>query len=137
MKISNELTDLAILVELGQRITRRRLEFQLTQARLAKEAGIAKRTLERVEAGETAQTSTLIRIFRVLDLLGHFNNALPETQIRPIELMQQQGKVRQRATGRRGKGNKGKPGQVEQPAKSKVTSTKAVAKKTWAWGDDS
>ena len=51
MKISQLLADEAILAELGKRITRRRLDLELTQAAVAEQAGIAKRTLERVEAG--------------------------------------------------------------------------------------
>mgnify|MGYP000461714881 CR=1 FL=1 len=41
----------------------------LTQADLAHEAGVSKRTVERIEAGASAQMASLIRIFRVLDLM--------------------------------------------------------------------
>ena len=98
MKIVNVLTDEAILDELGARIARRRLEIHLTQAELAKEAGVAKRTLERVEAGQTAQLTTIIRIFRVLDLLPKLDQILPESEPRPIEVMTRKGKVRKRAS---------------------------------------
>jgi len=115
MKIDNMLTDEAILAEVGVRIAKRRLEFELTQAALATEAGIGKRTLERVEAGEAAQLSTIIRIFRVLNLLSNLNQMLPESRPGPIEVMERRVKVRQRAssTGKR-------PGK-EQP---------------WTWDDD-
>lgn len=115
MKISNTLTDEAILAELGDRITRRRLEFQLTQAALAEEAGVAKRTLERVEAGATAQMSTIIRIFRALHLLPTLDQALPESKPGPLEVMKRKGKERQRASS---------PGR--QPARQKP----------WTWGDE-
>lgn len=98
MEITNTLTDEAILTEMGERIARRRLAFQLTQAALAKEAGIAKRTLERVEAGATAQLSTLVRIFRVLDLLPVLDQMLPESKPGPIDVMKRKGKTRKRAT---------------------------------------
>ena len=51
MKITAPLADAAILVELGSRIARLRLERNLKQAELAAQAGIGKRTLERMEAG--------------------------------------------------------------------------------------
>jgi DNA-binding XRE family transcriptional regulator len=52
MKITGLLTDDAVLAELGARIAGRRVELQLTQAAVAEQAGIAKRTLERMEAGQ-------------------------------------------------------------------------------------
>jgi transcriptional regulator with XRE-family HTH domain len=115
MKIQNELSDGAILAELGERITRRRLDHQLTQAALAREAGVAKRTLERVEAGATAQMSTIIRIFRVLDLLPALDLVLPESKPGPIELMKRKGKTRRRASS-----------QTRSPEKQAP----------WTWGDD-
>ncbi len=115
MKIKNELSDGAILAELGERITRRRLDHQLTQAALAREAGVAKRTLERVEAGATAQMSTIIRIFRVLDLLPALDQVLPASKPGPIELMKRKGKTRRRAS-------------------SQARSPEQQA--PWTWGDD-
>jgi len=98
MKIINTLTDESILAEIGERITRRRLESHLTQAVLAREAGVAKRTVERVEAGETAQLTTIIRIFRALDLLSKLDQILPESTPGPIAIMTGKGKVRKRAS---------------------------------------
>ncbi len=109
MKIINTLTDEAILVEIGERIARRRLELHLTQATLAREAGVAKRTLERVEAGATAQLTTIIRVFRALDLLPILNQLLPEAKPRPIEAITRKGKLRQRASSKRREETKKKP----------------------------
>lgn len=115
MKIISILTDEAILAEIGDRIARRRLEFQLTQADLAREAGVAKRTLERVEAGATAQLTTIIRIFRVLELLPGLNQLLPEAKPRPIEAITRKGKQRKRAASKR---------------------REPTEKKAWTWDDD-
>jgi len=115
MEIINTQTDEAILAEVGARIARRRLEYQLTQAALAKQAGIAKRTLERVEAGQTAQMNTIIRIFRVLDLLPKLDQMLPDSKPGPLEVMKGKGKTRQRASSRQGRSS---------------------TEKTWTWGDD-
>ena len=51
MKIAKQASDEAILSELGGRLTRVRLEQNLTQAQLAEQAGVSKRTVERLEAG--------------------------------------------------------------------------------------
>lgn len=100
MKISKLLADEAILAELGERVARRRLELQLTQAHVAGQAGIAKRTVERIEAGASAQMSSIIRILRVLDLLPGLDTVIPEAGPRPMDLLKRKGKVRQRASSR-------------------------------------
>ncbi|MBA3582207.1 MAG: helix-turn-helix domain-containing protein [Gammaproteobacteria bacterium] len=87
MNIENTLNDPSILLEIGQRLAQQRLSMGLTQAELAEQAGIAKRTLERIEAGESAQMLTLIRLFRVLGLLPALNSMLPAHETRPMELL--------------------------------------------------
>lgn len=101
MNISKLLTDEAILVELGARIAQRRLELQLTQADLAEQAGVAKRTVERIEAGASAQMSSMIRILRVLDGLPGLERMIPAAVPRPMDLLKRQGKARQRVSKRR------------------------------------
>jgi transcriptional regulator with XRE-family HTH domain len=98
MKISSLLTDDAILAEIGDRIARRRLDLRLTQANVAEQAGVAKRTVERIEAGASAQMSSMIRILRVLDLLSRLEHMLPKAGPRPMDLLRRKGKVRQRAS---------------------------------------
>lgn len=109
MKITGLLTDDAILAELGARIASRRIELQFTQAEAAAQAGIAKRTLERMEAGHTSQLATLVRVLRVLDAAAGLDSLIPETGPRPMDLLKQKGKVRQRASGRRAAKAGGKP----------------------------
>lgn len=109
MKITGLLTDDAVLAELGARIARRRLDMQLTQAALAEQAGIAKRTLERMEAGESSQLSTLVRVLRVLDAASGLDSLLPESGTRPMDLLKQKGRARKRASGQRAAKTTGKP----------------------------
>lgn len=101
MKITGLFTDDAVLTELGTRIAGRRIELQLTQAAVAEQAGIAKRTLERMEAGQTSQLSTLVRVLRVLDATSGLDSLIPESRPSPMDLLKQKGKVRKRASGRR------------------------------------
>ncbi|RKX36825.1 MAG: transcriptional regulator [Verrucomicrobia bacterium] len=115
MKIDGLLTDDVILAELGGRIAQRRLELQFTQAALAEQAGVSKRTVERIEAGATAQMSTMIRLFRTLELLDALDGLVPEAGARPMDLLKLKGKERQRATRK-------KKQQGEEP---------------WEWGDES
>lgn len=101
MKISDLLTDDAILAELGTRVARCRLERQLTQADVAEQAGVSKRTVERIEAGASAQLASLIRVLRALAMLAALDRLLPEATPRPMDLLKRKGKVRQRASSRR------------------------------------
>jgi transcriptional regulator with XRE-family HTH domain len=115
MSAEPHMSDKAILADLGHRLGRRRVELELTQADLAGEAGVSKRTVERVEAGESIQTANLIRILRVMDLLEAFDAAIPEVGPRPMDLLKLRGKERQRASSK--KSNKESEGE-------------------WSWGDE-
>jgi len=114
MEISNLLSDDTILAELGKRIARCRLELKLTQANLAEQAGVAKRTVERIEAGASAQMSSVIRVLRVLDLLPNLERMIPAAGPRPMDLLRRKGKVRQRVS-------RGRAGQSDEP---------------WTWDDE-
>lgn len=101
MKIEKFMTDDAILAELGQRLARRRIDMQLTQADLAHEAGVAKRTVERIETGGSAQMANLIRVCRVLDLVSGLEQWIPQPTPRPMDMVKVKGKVRKRASSHR------------------------------------
>lgn len=100
MHITNMLSDDAVLAEIGSRFAARRLAMQLTQAQVATQAGVAKRTLERVEAGQSAQLATLVRVLRALESLQELERILPQSGPTPMELLQNRGKRRQRAPGK-------------------------------------
>jgi transcriptional regulator with XRE-family HTH domain len=115
MKISAQLTDKAVLQELGGRLAGLRIEHNLTQAALAEQAGVSKRTIERLESGEVAtQLSGFLRVCRALGLLERFETLLPESVPGPMAQLKQAGRKRQRATGKRGV--------TEKPVK-------------WTWGE--
>ena len=109
MKITRLLTDDAVLAEIGQRIAARRIQMQLTQAHVAEQAGIARRTLERLEAGHSSQLASLVRVLRVLDASAGLDGLVPETGPRPMEQLKQSKKRRKRASGKRAAKAAGKP----------------------------
>lgn len=114
MKFQDLHHDEAVLAEFGRRVTQLRIDRGMTQADLSRKAGVGKRTLERLEAGETTQTRTLFRIFRELDLLAKLEILLPELTMRPSHSIKEDGRLPQRATKR----------------KPKTGSTE------WKWGDE-
>jgi transcriptional regulator with XRE-family HTH domain len=98
MKINGQLTDSAVLQELGTRLSRQRIERGLTQAALAAKAGLSKRTLERIEAGRGAELVSLVRLLRALELTEGLDGAVPELPSSPIDRLRRRGKQRQRAS---------------------------------------
>lgn len=116
MKISKDTTDEVVLAELGGRLARIRLERNLSQAQLAEQAGVAKRTIERLEAGAVGtQLSGFIRVCRVLEVLERFDALIPEPVPSPMEQLKLRGRQRQRASGIR---------------------TALPAPKKWHWGTE-
>lgn len=103
MKNISTATDDAILKQLGLRIQQRRLDLQLTQAEVSEQAGISKRTVERIESGASTQTVSLIRLLRVLALLQGLEQLVPAATPRPMDLLRLQGKARKRVSSRRHK----------------------------------
>ena len=109
MKIESQQTDESILLELGDRLANARLERNLTQAALAEQAGVAKRTIERLESGEVAtHLSGFLRVCRALGLLERFDALLPEPKPGPMAQLKLYGRKRQRAAGKRGAAEKPK-----------------------------
>jgi transcriptional regulator with XRE-family HTH domain len=98
MRITPELTNEDVLHEMGVRIARRRIGYGMTQAMLAEEAGIGKRTLERIERGESAQVATLIRVLRRLGSFNELDMLVPEPSNE--EALDANGRLRQRASPR-------------------------------------
>ncbi|MBU1086533.1 MAG: helix-turn-helix transcriptional regulator [Candidatus Omnitrophica bacterium] len=95
--ILNEMSDKAILKEMGLRIARNRLNRNMTQKVLAFESGVSKPTIQRAEAGVSIQVDKLIRILRALNLVKNIESLVPELPSSPLQQIKLKGKARQRA----------------------------------------
>jgi len=102
MRIEAGNTDETVLGELGSRLARTRLERNVTQAELAREAGVAKGTVERIERGSDVNLTSLLRVLRALGLLEALDRLVPEPLPSPIERLRLQGRRRRRAARPRG-----------------------------------
>ncbi|MET3528072.1 helix-turn-helix domain-containing protein [Phenylobacterium koreense] len=98
MKIQRGVTDKAILKELGERVEHARLQRNLTQDELASLADISRPTLQRLEAGASAQMTTFVRVLRALELLAGLDLVAPQVQPSPIEQLDIRGGRRKRAS---------------------------------------
>ncbi len=112
-----KLTDEAFLKSFGERLAMVRLEREWTQQKLAKEAKVAKRRVERLESGEvTASLAGFVRVLRALGLLEKLDLLVPEMGPGPMEQLRMHGRKRRRASSKRNR-----------DAKPTV----------WQWGDES
>jgi transcriptional regulator with XRE-family HTH domain len=117
MKSQNSLSDRAVIEEIGRRLEALRLGRNQTQAQLATQAGVSKRTIERLESGAVAvQLSGFVRVCRAFDLLDRLDTFVPEPLASPIALLRLRGRSRRRASGKPASG---------------------PAPKAWTWGDKS
>jgi len=98
----NSMSDKAIAEAMGQRIRAWRLRNNQTQQHLADATGLSLNVIKSLEAGKGKLSSVIavLREFRLLDELDAF---VREPDVSPLQLAKRQGKVRQRATGSRGK----------------------------------
>ena len=89
-----------VLRELGGRLRTLRLRQNLRVKDLADRAGVGARTIDRVEAGHSVGTDTLVRIMRGLGRIQAFEALIPPPEPSPYQIEQLRGKLRQRASGR-------------------------------------
>lgn len=114
MNIDKQTAPQSVIEELTGRLARFRIESRITQAQLAEQAGISKRTIERIEKGYDTQFTTLIRLLQALGLADRLNQLVPESSASPMDFLQ---------------------GETVPP---KRVRTKKAAKtnKKWKWGDE-
>lgn len=96
--IDAQLTDAAVLEELGSRVQHERLARNVTQARLAASAGVSLPTVQRVEAGCSVQLVSFLKVLRALGLIEQVEQLVPSPRVRPMELLVREGSERQRAS---------------------------------------
>lgn len=113
----SQMTDEAVLEGLGGRLSRFRLDRNLTQADLAAEAGVHKNTVFRLEAGGSTQLKNLVRVLRVLGLLDRLEALVPEPVPSPLRQLEAMERQRKRAVSKEGR-------DADQ------------SKTEWSWGDD-
>lgn len=86
-----------IATRLGAQLADIRLSQNRTQSQIAKEAGISRATLVRLEQGHGVSFDTFIRVMMALKLQEHLAHFLPDPSIRPLDRVALAGQERQRA----------------------------------------
>lgn len=86
-----------VMLELGRRLQRYRLQQNRTLEDVAAAAGITMVTVSRAEAGKNPTLATVVRILRALGRLDALDAFLPPSLVSPIQLAALSGRERQRA----------------------------------------
>ena len=98
--IEDFLTNEEIRAELGYRLRMRRLERNLAIDAIAGETGLNRKTIIDAENGRDVRLSTVIKLLRIMNMLGALETAIPDT-LPGGEAVSRRGQMRQRASGRR------------------------------------
>ncbi len=82
----------AVVQQLGKELKRMRLEHDLSQAEVAKRAGLDRTTVVKLEAGRAATLLTVVQVLRAIDRLDMLDPFHSEPQPTPYMVVEQQEK---------------------------------------------
>ncbi len=103
----------AIEDALSERIEEIRLKRNITQSRLAREAGVSRSTITRLaQEGKGVSLDSFIRVLKALQLADNLRALLPDSGLSPLEELEKS----------------------SQPARQRARARKRDQKK-WTWGD--
>lgn len=94
-----QMTDLAIITQIGHFIKHTRTKKNKTQTQLAESAGLNRWTISQIENGESIRLTSLIQLLRALDALHVLDRFEVKEEISPLayaKLKKQQQKLRVR-----------------------------------------
>lgn len=94
-----DMSDQALLQEIGRRVRRRRLNKNITQTSAANISGVSRNSVQSLESGKGVHLLALIRILRTLDSLDGLDAFLPDPGLSPLQVAKMMGRIRQRASG--------------------------------------
>jgi transcriptional regulator with XRE-family HTH domain len=100
------LTDKAIVDDMGNNLRTLRLNANLSQQQLADTAGLDRITISKMENGRPITMLTLVQVLRALEKLDLLLPFYFEPEISPLQVAEQEDKLRKRATGKVNKTHK-------------------------------
>ena len=99
--MNNNMSNSALLAEIGTRLKSLRVEQNKDQQQFAYEAGLSLRTLSRLENGHAVSFEAVLKVIRALGLIERLDLLLPTVGISPVQQAKnKQSKPRQRASSR-------------------------------------
>jgi len=94
--MSDHRTGAELEAELGEQLRAARVRGNVSQAALAKQAGVAVTALRRLELGQGATVSTLVSVVRALGRQAWLDSLQPAITISPLQMLKSS-RQRQRA----------------------------------------
>lgn len=95
------MTNARIEIEVGERLKKLRLEYNITQNDLAKKTGLSRVSISKIERGMGVNLSSLIQIMRGLRVLENIEHLIPEQEISPIEIIRLKNKTKKKRASRK------------------------------------
>ena len=95
------MSDKTLVETIGNFVKYHRLNQNISQEEVSKSAGVSRSTLSLLENGQKITLNSLIKIFRVLDLLYIMDVFKVKEEINPIEYAKMQKNKRKRAASSR------------------------------------
>jgi transcriptional regulator with XRE-family HTH domain len=114
-----EMTDRAVVAEIGRRVAAHRVAMRLNQNDLAERAGVGRSTVQRIESGESIQLLSLVKILRALGRMEGLDVLLPSSLRTPLLDLE-----RERSRQRRVRHSRGRE------------ETRDGDGEAWTWGDE-
>ena len=90
-----------VITALFKRIEEIRLSLNVSQAALAKEAGVSRSTITRLAHGKSISVDSFVRVLQALGLGDQLAALLPNPDVRPVERIRLDGAERRRASSKR------------------------------------
>lgn len=91
-----QMSDTAIIAEIGSFVKHNRIQQNITQAKLAEMAGLNRWTISQIENGEAVNLTSLIQVLRALDALYVLSQFEVSDEISPLEYAKLKKKEKQR-----------------------------------------
>ena len=88
--------DRIYLKELGEKLKLHRVSMKLTQMDLEEKSGVSKRSISRLEQGESVQLDNFIKIMMALNLGENIDMLIPDQTKRPSYYLKNNRKTQQR-----------------------------------------
>lgn len=116
----NQITDEAVVRELGRRVAGHRVARNLTQGEFAELAGVGRSTVQRIEGGESIQLTSFVKLLRALERLDALDAVLAAEIRSPLAELERERRRRRRV--RHGRRDEVRAAEAEGAA--------------WTWGDE-
>lgn len=98
-----QMTDIAIVEQIGRYIKQTRLALNKTQKQVAEDSGLNRWTISQIENGESITLSSLIQVLRALNALYVLDNFKVIDEISPLAYAKLKKEQRERASNKSNK----------------------------------